>query len=179
MMLKNLAFFVVFCALFSCVKDTDFDQANAIALTPVYELDLVYFTVDAPDFEFSGELGGAYRVTDTTDVRFLDDSFTVDVLKRAEVYFRINNSIPRTFNTQIDFLNTGNEVRYSFAIPVQAGSVTTPVLTEHIQVVDTEADITALTSSDKVVVTVSVPESTQELEGSLNLQSKTTYFVEY
>ena len=34
----------------ACVKDTDFDQAEDIALTPVVELDLIYFDIDAGEF---------------------------------------------------------------------------------------------------------------------------------
>lgn len=170
---------VISCITASCVKDTDFDQAEQIALTPEFELDLIYFTVEPGQFQASGGLGESFRVTDTTDIRFLDDNFVVDALTRAEIFFRFTNSIPRDFTTQIEFLNDNDIVRYAFEIPVAGGSVSAPVITEHIEVIETAEDIAELTRSSQVVISVFVPESPQDLEGTLNLQSKTTYFLEY
>lgn len=179
MLLRALTYCVVISSLVSCVKDTDFDQADNIALTPVYELDLIYFTVDAPTFQPTGAIGSSFQVSDTTDIRFLDDSFVVEALQRVEVFMRFNNSIPRDFETLIEFVNVNDRVRYSFSFPVQAGSVDNAIITEHIQIIESAADIEELTKASRVVVTVTVPESPEGLEGSLNLQSKSTYFLEY
>lgn len=176
---KVIFLLALLCLSVSCVKDTDFDQADQISVTPEYELDLVYFTIDTSQFEPAGDLGEAFKVTDTTDIRFLDDSFIQESLVRAEVFFRFTNSIPRDFTTQIEFLSGNDVVRYAFEIPVAGGSVSAPVITEHLQIVETADEMRDLTQSSKVVVSVFVPGSPQDLEGTLNLQSKSTYFLEY
>lgn len=176
---KIFILFVLLCATVSCVKDTDFDQADQISVTPEYELDLVFFTIDSSQFVPAGDLGEAYKVSDTTDIRFLDDSFIQESLVRAEVFFRFTNSIPRDFTTQIEFLNDNDVVRYAFEIPVAGGSVSAPVITEHLEIIETADDVRELTRSSQVVVSVFVPGSPQDLEGTLNLQSKSTYFLEY
>jgi len=55
---------------------------------------------------------------------------------------------------------------------------TAPVITEYIENVEGD-DILSLTQAHKVVVTVTIPSSNENLEGTLNLKSKTTYFLEY
>ncbi len=179
MLLRLLFCCVVFSSILSCVKDTDFDQAEAIALTPVLELDLVYFTIDSPEFEPTSDLGGSYQVTDVTDLRFLDDSFTVDALSRADFFFRFNNSIPQNFTASFNFVTLTDEPRYEVIIPIAAGSLEEAVITEYTEVLDTNEQIRALTNAARVIVTITAAESPEGLEGSLNLQSKTTYFVEY
>ena len=56
---KVIFLLALLCLTVSCVKDTDFDQADQISLTPEYELGLVYFTVDTSQFEPVGGLGEA------------------------------------------------------------------------------------------------------------------------
>jgi hypothetical protein len=170
---------VLCCVLSSCIRDTDFEQADQITLSPEYELDLVYFTVDTPMFEAAGELGDSFKVTDTTNIRFLDDSFIRESLVRAEVFFRLTNSIPRDFELEVEFMTLANEVQYQFGIPIAAGSVGAPVITEHIEIFETTEELQALTNSSRVVISVSSPESVEALEGTLNLQSKSAYFLEY
>ncbi|WP_435578853.1 hypothetical protein [Gilvibacter sp.] len=179
MRLKALFLLALACCLSSCIKDTDFEQADQITLSPEYELDLVYFTVDTSMFESSGELGDSFKVTDTTNVRFLDDSFIQESLVRAEVFFRLTNSIPRDFQLEVEFMTLSNEVQYQFDIPIAAGTVAAPVITEHLEVFDTAAELGPLTSSSRVVISVSSPETVEALDGTLNLQSKSAYFLEY
>lgn len=179
MLPKVLSFFALLCIVTSCVKDTDFDQADEITVAPVYELDLVFFDVESSEFVPEERPEGAHKVTDTTEVRFLDDSFVQESLVRAEVFFKFTNSIPRSFLTQIEFLDDDDLPRYMFEIPVAGGSLTEPVITEHFEIFETPDDILDITGSSQVVITITVPESPQGLEGTLNLQSKSTYFLEY
>lgn len=176
---KALCFLALLCLLVSCVKDTDFDQADQITLSPVYELDLVFFTVNASQFESTEGLGTEFAVTDFTDIRFLDDSFVSESLTRAEVFFRFTNDIPRDFVARLAFTNLRNEVQYEFEIPIAGRSASAPVITEHIEIFETEEDLQALTSSSRFVISVVCSESPQGLEGTLNLQSKSTYYLEY
>lgn len=172
-------FMACVCLFFTaCIKDTDFDQAEDIALTPVIELDLIYFNLEANSFFDTINSTPILTVRDTTEIRFLDDSTLQESLKRAEFYFKFTNSIPRSFQVDFQFLSELNDTTYVAGTPVAEGTLVTPVITEFTENVEGE-DILLLTQAHKVVVSVTIPSSNENLEGTLNLKSKTTYFLEY
>ncbi|MDN3724321.1 hypothetical protein QRD02_07990 [Aequorivita sp. SDUM287046] len=167
------------CLFFTaCIKDTDFDQAEQIALTPIVELDLIYFDIQANRFFDSINSTPVLTVRDTTEIKFLDDGTLQESLKRAEFYFKFTNSIPRDFLVNFQFLSEANDTTYATGTPVAQGSLAAPVVTEFVENVEGE-NILLLTQAHKVVVSVSIPSSDETLEGNLNLKSKTTYFLEY
>jgi hypothetical protein len=170
-----LVFFVA--TLFSCLKDTDFEQAELVALTPIVELDLIYFTLTAPDFFDSIANTPIVSVVDTTEIRFLDDNAIQENLKRAEFLFNFKNSIPRTFQVDFQFLSEQNDTAYTTQTMVNEGTIAQPETTLFSEIVE-EEEIQQLTQANKVVVTVTIPSADASLEGSLNLKSKTTYFLE-
>lgn len=163
--------------LFSCVKDTDFNQAENITLTPVVELDLIYFNVEAGAFFDSVTNTSILTISDTTEIRFLDDSEVQESLVKAEFLFNFTNSIPRTFEVSFQFLSEENEETYLAQTAVDAGTELAPVLTQFLETVEGE-DITQLTMADRVVVSVTIPSSNDSLTGTLDLKSKTTYYLE-
>lgn len=180
-MKKNLQFpvlGVLFTLLFfSCVKDTDFNQAQDVTITPIVELDLIYFNLVANDFFDNVTSTPRLTVRDTTDIRFLDDTDTQESLLKADFLFIFNNSIPRSFQADFQFLDSLNVERYFTSTFVEMGTPSNPVSTEFTETVEGE-DIVQLTQSDKVVVSVTIPSSDATLEGELNLKSKTTYYLE-
>ena len=163
--------------LFSCVKDTDFNQAENITLTPIVELDLIYFNVEAGSFFDSVTNTSILTISDTTEIRFLDDSGVQESLVKADFLFNFTNSIPRTFEVSFQFLSEENEETYLAQTTVDAGTELAPVLTQFLETVEGE-DITQLTMADKVVVSVTIPSSNAGLTGTLDLKSKTTYYLE-
>ncbi|HBY68312.1 MAG TPA: hypothetical protein DEG69_11480, partial [Flavobacteriaceae bacterium] len=68
-----------------------------ILLTPVVELDLIYFNLTAGDFFDSSTSNPRLTVRDTTELPFLDDGFVQDGLKKADFLFKFTNGIPRRF----------------------------------------------------------------------------------
>jgi hypothetical protein len=172
-------FVICACLVFTaCIKDTDFDQTENIALTPVIELDLIYFDLNASNFFDTINSNPILTVSDTTEIKFLDDSGLQESLKRAEFYFKFTNSIPRNFQVDFQFLSEVNDTTYTTSTAVDEGSISAPVITEFIQNVE-GGDILRLTQANKVVVSVTIPSSDENLQGNLNLKSKTTYFLEY
>lgn len=176
----SLPIFVACVCLFftACIKDTDFDQAEDAALTPVVELDLIYFNLRASDFYDSINSNPILTVSDTTEIKFLDDSGLQESLKRAEFYFKFTNSIPREFQVAFQFLSETNDTTYVSGTSVSEGSIAAPVITEFVENVEGD-EILQLTQANKVVVSVTIPSSNENLQGNLNLKSKTTYFLEY
>ncbi len=162
---------------FSCVRDTDFDQVDDVAATPIVELDLIYFNLQAADFFDSITNTPRLTVTDTTEIRFLDDSGFQESLLKAEFLFIFTNSIPRSFETSFQFLSETNDTTYTTQTTVMEGTEASPIVTEFTETVEGE-EILDLTSADKVVVSVSIPSADGTLEGTLNLKSKTTYYLE-
>jgi len=161
----------------SCVKDTDFDQAQDIVLTPVVELNLIHFDLEAEDFYDEVAMTERLTVQDSTQIRFLDDSGFQESLVRAEFFFRFKNSIPRDFDVAFQFLDSLQQQTYFTGTSVNQGSAGNEVVTEFTQNVEGE-DLLLLTTSDRVVVSVTIPTSGPNLEGNLKLQSKATYFFE-
>lgn len=176
-LLKPLAVLFLCFLVVACVKDTDFDQAQDITLTPVVELNLIFFNITAEDF-FDG-IGPIpdLTVTDTTEIRFLDDSAVQESLRRADFYFKFTNSIPSEFQIDFQFLSEQNDTTYTTGTTVIPGSVSNPVITEFEEIIEGD-DILQLTMADKIVVSVTIQSTDPDLEGELNLQSKVTYYLE-
>jgi len=171
---------VVFCcSLFfaACVKDTDFDQTTEIALTPIVEFDAIYFDLPANRFFDSITSAPILTVTDTTEIKFLDDEFLRDNLKRLEFYFKFTNSIPRDFQVDFQFLNEANDTTYDVGTSVSPGTPN-PVITEFFENIAGQ-DIHRITQANKLVVLVTIASADDNLEGTLNLKSKGTYFLEF
>lgn len=170
---------VLICLFFTgCIRDTDFEQSENIVLSPVVELDLIYFNVKGTDFYDTINSLPILTLRDTTLIKFLNDSTLGESLKRVEFYFLFSNSIPRSFSVDFQFLGETNDTAYVAQTTVTQGSPDKPALTEFVENVE-GADILRLTQANKVVVSVTIPSSQSNLEGILNLKSKTTYFVEY
>lgn len=171
----SVAFFLLF---FSCIKDTDFDQSNDINISPVFELDLIHFNLDASDFFDTINNIPLFTIRDTTQIKFLDDSFSRENLKRAVFEFNFTNSIPKEFRVNFQFLRSRQRVTYETETVITAGTVQNPNAYQFIEDVE-GAKIDSLTRADRVVVTVTIPPSNDSIQGVLNLKSKTTYYFEF
>ena len=161
----------------SCFDGTDFDQTNEVVLTPEIELDLIYFNLGASNFYDYANNTEVLVVEDTTDLDFLGGSDINDIIKGADFYFEFTNTIARGFNVSFDFLNNDNVSKYLMQTTVSPGSENTPVVSYFVQSLDV-LQIKELTKANKVLVTVTIPSSSQDLSGVLNLQSKTTYYLQ-
>ena len=161
----------------SCFDATHFDQTNEVVLTPEIELDLIYFNLEASNFYDYANNTEVLVVEDTTDLDFLGGSDINDIIKGADFYFEFTNTIARGFNVSFDFLNNDNVSKYLMQTTVSPGSENTPVVSYFVQSLDA-LQIKELTKANKVLVTVTIPSSSQDLSGVLNLQSKTTYYLQ-
>ena len=71
--------------LYSCVKDTDFDQFDQTILEPVVDLNLVFWEVTANAFNNPNANLPLGTVRDTTEIRFLDDPDTDGIVLIGEI----------------------------------------------------------------------------------------------
>ncbi len=167
-----------FALLISCVKDTNFDNAEEIAITPVVEANFVFFNFNGSDFFDSQNNIPRLVVRDTTEIKFFDDGGFQDGLKRVEFFFKYTNSIPRNFDVTYRFLSAVNDTTLTFQNSVNAGTNINEVITESTRNIE-GAEVTNLTMSNKVVVIVTIPSADQNLAGALKLQSKGTFYLEF
>lgn len=173
--LFSLLTFTLLCV--SCFEDTDFNQANEVVVRPEIELDLIYFNLEASKFYDYTNNTEILVIKDTTDLDFLGGNDITDILKGADFFFEFTNSIPRGFNVSFDFLNQADVSKYLMQTTVASGNQDAPVVSYFVQSLD-EPQIKELTKAKKVLVTVTIPSSSQDLSGVLNLQSKTTYYLQ-
>jgi hypothetical protein len=173
-----LGIFLLIAFFSACVKDTDFDQANDIVVSPIVELDLIYFDLPAITFFDTINSIPILTVSDTTNLPWLNDEEIRTSLKRAEFYFKATNSIEREFQLDFQFLNEQNEVTYMLQTQVEQGTITNPLITEFIENVEGE-DLADLTLAEKVVVLLTIPSANENLDGTINLESKATYYLEF
>lgn len=163
--------------LFSCVRDTDFGQAEEVTLTPTVELNLIHFDLDAGEFFDTNTGLPRLSVSDTVEIRFLDDVETQESLVRADFEFEFTNSIPRTFDVDLVFTTDGGEPTYATTTTVAAGTPEAPVETVFVEVIEGNS-IQQLTLANKMAMTLTIPSADPDLQGVLSLQSKTTYYLE-
>ena len=161
-----------------CVKDTDFDQLDAVVFTPEIELDLIYFNIDAGEFFDETTNTARFTVRDTTALEFLDSNEITGSIQEIDFLFDFNNAIPRTFEVDFEFLRMDNSATYTTGTVVQPGTTDSPTNTSFTEVVEGE-DLNSIESASKVVVSVTIPAADAALNGNLTLQSKATYFIEY
>ena len=173
--LHILFLFTAISTLFmSCVKDTDFNQTDDIVISPVVALDFIFFNINSENFSEISPTN--LVVTDTVFFDFLNEDFTVDNLIKADFYFKNTNSFPIQLITQYQFLDENNELNYEIIIPINLGSISNPVITEYIEIID-ENSIVNLTLADKVVVNVIASSTINNIDGILNLESKICYYL--
>ncbi len=177
-MKKKLPLLLLFIAVIlffsACIKDTDFNQTDDIEVTPILELDFLFSNISSQTFTDIGV--NNLVLSDTTDFSFLNDDFTVDNLERAEFYFKNTNSMPVNFEMKFQFLDENNEEHYLITIPITSGELNNPVVSEYIENIETDG-IVSLTMADKVVLSVEASSIVDNIEGTLKLQSKATYYL--
>ncbi|WP_108807707.1 hypothetical protein [Aquimarina spinulae] len=172
-------------SLISCVKDVDFEQAEDVVLTPVYEVDFVYSRFDTNQFVDSNIdpaiVIPEVIVNDTLDYDLLGTDFVVDNLERVELTFEFTNTIERDFDFDFGFLNDNNQrigPLYSMTANSGNGEDTGPIVTTEVIIFDT-ADIGVLRDATRLVSSMRVQNINSSLRGILELRSKGTYFFNY
>jgi hypothetical protein len=160
----------------SCVKDTDFDQFQDTLLTPIVDLNLVFWEVEAIRFEDpSGNLPSLI-VRDTTEIRFLDDSDTQDSMVRADFLFEFENATPTSYALTMDFINLSGNVTYSLQTTVPAGDPTSPEFYDYLKEV-VAPEINQVTQANRLAISAE-PLGSISNQGRLTMRSKARFYLE-
>jgi hypothetical protein len=143
---------LVFC-FFSCSSDLDFEQANDFSAQPVFTTNLAYLEAKAPQFESGG--AGLYVYPYIANVDFLNTSFVEDDLIKAELYFRIKNTIPRAYVYDIVFLDVNDAPIKNIKIDVPASVNGVEVLVDPTITFDT-SNVDILKKTAKMVFSITM-----------------------
>jgi hypothetical protein len=147
---KNSLITLLVCCLFSCSSDLDFEQSNDFNIQPVFTTNLAYAELNAADFIKNGSEEFFFRYVSNVD--FLNTSFVVEDLNKAEMYFRIKNTIPREYVYNVTLLDVNN-------VPIHAIPISVPayngkeILVEHTETF-TGTNVAILTNTTHIVFSV-------------------------
>lgn len=162
----------------ACIRDTDFDQVEDFVWQPVSEVNFIYTTLHFGQLDTLTGNANQLAAIDTTEIRFLDENFMQESLRRVDFYFKTTNGFTLPLEAHFQFLSEENEPFYEISFDIPLGNFENPVVSEHTQTILGE-DITLFTQNDKVVLSFTTPAPQDSIPGTLNLQSKATFYIEY
>ena len=177
----SIIFCVVGIILSACVSGVDFDQGEDFAISPILDASLIYFEEPASTFVDEDGLEQTI-VRDSVVIDAFSDQFVIDNLIKAEFLFEVTNSIDRSYQAQVDFLDEIDDIRHSFTFSVDASPTNTDILVEHLEVFENES-LDALKQTIKLVITLTLMPSTdgsvldENSPGRLIFKSKATFYL--
>ena len=97
----------------SCSQPLDFKQLEEYKIMPSISSSLVYFSIDASNFNtiISG-IPAATEVNETTDFKLLENSFIKQNLVQLDFNFEIKNEFNRVFLLDINLLDAQSNTIY-------------------------------------------------------------------
>jgi hypothetical protein len=147
---RIILFFTLILCSFSCSSDLDFDQVNDFNSKPVFTTNLAYFKLEASDFVINDTEQHFFSYI--TNVDFFNTPFVESDLVKTELYFRIKNTIARSYIYNITFLDQNDAPIHLITIDVAAYNGT-EVLVEKTETFTT-ADVEILKRTTKMVFSI-------------------------
>lgn len=108
------------CCFFSCSSDLDFDQVKDLNLQPVFTTNLAYIEGTSSDFVSNGVEIPIH--SDASNVDFFNSTFVEEDLVKAEMYFRIKNTLLRAYTYNVAFFDINNSLIYTIEMDVPASN---------------------------------------------------------
>lgn len=163
---------------FSCTSDLNFDQANDLKLTPVYEANFSYFDVPAKSFVSDTGMEIPWA-GDEYDFDVFRDKYLNSYLRKVDFHFEINNTIKRPFSLNIVLLDANNRALTTIKkdIPVYTGTTSIVTSTEIFE----NSRLELLKKTVKMgflIKTGSGPALNANSTGNLVLRSSATVYLE-
>jgi len=179
-LLKSLFYCASICVFItSCIKDVDFQQAQNVAISPIFDVSLIYFQEPASSFVNDGV---EMQVTqDTLRIDIFSDQFIVDNLIKAEFLFEGVNTINRAYEAKIDFLDDNDALQHTFTLSIPASPNNIEIITEEIEIFE-DNTLDALKMTTRLVFTLTLFDSddgsilTENSPGLLRFRSKGTFY---
>ncbi|KAA5828133.1 hypothetical protein FPF71_04670 [Algibacter amylolyticus] len=160
----------------SCTEEIDLNQAEDLELSPVIENSLLFF--EAPASEF---FEGGTEVNESSDfieVDIFKNSFNRSHLIKAEFVFEVVNSIDRSYELQIDFLDDLDQLVHTFSFEASASPDNSEIYTKYTEVFEGNT-LRALMVTGKLSFTITMQpgdEVNENSPGRINMQSKSVFY---
>lgn len=163
------------CVLVSCVKDVDFDQVNDFEMNPVVESSLVYSTFPVPVWD---SIPYTLTISDTTRIELFSNSFSVDNLGRAELYFETLSTASQSLSVKIHLLDDNYTVLDELLFSLSASSGEEEEVASA-ELVYSEERIETLTHVTQVIFYLTIPDfGNRNEEAYVKLRSKGTFYLD-
>lgn len=173
---KLLWIFILAFFSFSCSSNLDFNQVNDAKLEPVLLANLIYFDVPANQFITNGIELPVSQSESIIDI-FKDNSFNTS-LKRADLFFEVNNTINRAYILNIVMLDVNNFPLYAIQLNVPAYTGVENLVTKTEIFENTKLDLLKKTRKFAFTITMLAGPSLSETSlGSLKLRSSATAYL--
>ncbi len=179
MKIRFLLILVLFASLYiSCTSDLDFDQADHLEISPVFEGDLFYFDLYKPNMtDYNGEFRN--EITDTMKVDVFEDVKIRDAFSKIEIEIAYENTFERNFDTRLIFADEYNREIVSAYLNINPATENNPTVTgDSIYVFDkqTYPDFVELR---KIILLVTITPNTLPIEDKhLHFKSKATVYIQ-
>ncbi|WP_291100147.1 MULTISPECIES: hypothetical protein [unclassified Flavobacterium] len=173
---KFLGIFILAIFSFSCSSNLDFNQVNNLKLEPVFVANLASFDVSANQFVTNGAEQDVFLDVANFDV--FKDSFFDKSLKKAELFFEINNTINRAYSIDLVLLDVNDTPLYTipFNVPAYSGAENLVTKTEIFE----NNNLVLLKSTTKIAFTITMltgPPLSESSLGSLKMRSSATVYL--
>ncbi|MEG9328652.1 hypothetical protein SAMN04488034_104221 [Salinimicrobium catena] len=161
----------------SCVKDVDLDQIEEIKLQPKAVVDLINFELNA-DLIPTLDLGNPFTTEEIIPFNVITDDLEESVVG-IDLGFEYYNSLPRTFNVEINFLDDRNRVKQTRKFEIPPGSKNFPADNQLIFSFTTAKELELLSESTQVKAKFTMQPGPGATEGEIKLLSTATYQFEF
>lgn len=163
---------------FSCSSDLDFEQTEDFSAQPVFTTNLAYFPLEANQFVINGVEQSTFSYSANVD--FFDTAFVRDDMVRAELYFRVKNTINRAYTYNVTFIDINNIPIKNIPINVLASVTDTEIVKEQTEIFDS-SNIDILKNTKSILFSIIMdpagPPLTATSPGRVELSSSiTAYF---
>ena len=155
--------FLCIILLNSCVKDVDFDQAENILPTPVFESSLIYSDLEASIFLDETTQQERVILSDTTRLEYINSDFFVDQLLKTNLTFEFTNSLDRNFSVDFEFVNDNDEQRYLAQVQVTPGQTNNPISVDANFLIE-EPELSTFEEATKLIYRITLPPSTNPID---------------
>lgn len=157
----------------------DFDQINDLELSPILEASLIFIEAAAPDF-FVGGIEEA-TVQDFVGIDTFHDTFVTNNLIKADFVIETLNSINRSYDLKIDFLNELDQLQYSFTVTTPASPTNAEIISQHTEVLEGNS-LAALKRTTKIAFTLTMlpgPPINGNTPGKIHSKAKVVAYFNY
>ena len=175
--MKKLSFILLFVSLSACMSELDFDQADSLHITPVFDADMFYIDIHNDNLV---DAHSNFRsvIQDTVKFGLFEDGKIRDGFVKAEITVGYNNSFQRVFDAQYFFIDGNDQPVSQGNFTIGSAAQGSNVTGEQVFVFE-KATNPNFVNFRKIVVKVIVsPESLPVEDEHLHIQTKGKFYIE-